>query len=196
MEAGSAWEEALGFGVVLALNEAHEFVHKVAVEPGWPEGVLGNHPARGEEDEIYVCGSGDLAWGGEDGEDAGVGVIEAYGVDGVEAGEVVLVWSVVAVPGDDVERRVVEVGCPEVSEEFCYDLEVCVVAVFVGGVRGLEVAGVGETVCSDGAEIGEAEGLAVVFEEVASGFPFEEGYPKLDASGNDGDFAGRELEDA
>lgn len=32
-------EAAAGFGVVLAVDEAHEFAHRVAVVPGWAEGV-------------------------------------------------------------------------------------------------------------------------------------------------------------
>lgn len=196
VEAGASGDEALGFGVVFALNEAHEFVHEIAVEPGGTEGVFGHHPAWRKEDEVHVCGSGDFAWRGEDGENAGIRVVETYGVDRVEAGKIVFVGSVIAVPGDNIERGVIEVGCPEASLKFCDNLEGGVVAVVVGGVGGVEVAGVGKAVGSDGAEVREAEGLAVVFEEVASTLRFEESYAELDASGDDGDFAGRELKDA
>ena len=55
----------------------------------------------------------------------GVGVVEADGVDAVEAGEIVLARRVVAVPGDDVERRVVEVGRPEIAQELGDDFESC-----------------------------------------------------------------------
>ena len=61
VEAGSAGDEAFGFGVVFALDETHELVHEVAVEPGGTEGVLGDDPAWGEDDEVGVGGSGDLA---------------------------------------------------------------------------------------------------------------------------------------
>ena len=61
VEAGSAGDEAFGFGVVFALDEAHELVHEVAVEPGGAEGVLGDDPAWGEDDEVGVGGAGDLA---------------------------------------------------------------------------------------------------------------------------------------
>ena len=117
-------------------------------------------------------------------------MVEADGVDAVEAGEVVFAGGIVAVPGDDVEGGVVEVGGPEVSEEFGDDLEGAVVAVIVGGVRGEEVAGVGEAVGADGAELGEAKGLAVVFEEVAAGLGVEQLDAELDAAGDEGDFAG------
>ena len=128
-------------------------------------------------------------------------MVEADGVDAVEAGEVVFAGGVVAVPGDDVERGVVEVGGPEIAEELGDDLEGAAVAVFEGGVWGEEVAGVGEAVGSDGAEVGEAEGLAVVLEEVASGLLWlgsfgEEFYTELDASGDEGYFAGDEIDDA
>ena len=169
VEAGSAGDEAFGLGVVLALDEAHELVHEVAVEPGWAEGVLGDDPARREDGEVDVGGAGNLAGRGEDGVDRRVGVVEADGVDAVEAGEIVFAGGVVAVPGDDVERRVVEVGGPEVAQELGDDLEGAVVAVVVGGVRSEEVAGVGEAVGADRAELRQAEAGAVVFEEVAAG---------------------------
>ena len=110
--------------------------------------------------------------------------------------EIVLAGRVVAVPGDDVEWGVVEVGRPEVAEEFGDDLEGAVVAVVVGGDRGEEVAGVGETVGADGAEFGEAESWPVVFEDVAAGLRVEQLDAELDAARNDGDFAGCEVEDA
>ena len=123
VQAGSAGNEAFGLGVVLAVDEAHELVHEVAVEPGWAEGVLGDDPAWGEDGEVDVGGAGDLAGRGEDGVDGGVGVVEGDGVDAVEAGEVVFAGGVVAVPGDDVEWGVVEVGGPEIALEFGDDLE-------------------------------------------------------------------------
>ena len=58
VQAGSAGDESLGLGVVSAEDEAHEFVHQVAMEPGRAEGVLGDHPARREDGEVAVRGSG------------------------------------------------------------------------------------------------------------------------------------------
>jgi len=54
MQAGRAGNKALRLGIVLAKNQAHEFVHRIAVEPGRPKGVFRHHPARGEDDEIDV----------------------------------------------------------------------------------------------------------------------------------------------
>ena len=61
VEAGSAGDEPFGFGVVFALDEAHEFVHEVAVEPRGAEGVFGDDPTWGEDDEVCVGGAGCFA---------------------------------------------------------------------------------------------------------------------------------------
>ena len=75
-------------------------------------------------------------------------------------------------PGDDVERGVVEGRDPETAEELGDDVKIAF-AVVEGGDGGEKIARVGEAVGADGAEIGQAEGLAVVFADVASGFVFE-----------------------
>ena len=51
---------------------------------------------------------GDLGGRGQHGEDRRVGMVEADRAHRVEAREIVFVRRVIAVPGDDVERRVVE----------------------------------------------------------------------------------------
>jgi hypothetical protein len=63
-------------------------------------------------------------------------------------------------------------------------------------MRGQEVAAVGEAVRSNRAEFGEAKAGPVVFAEVAAGLGIEQFHAKLDAAGNEGDFAGCETEDA
>jgi len=69
-------EAAAGLGVVLAVDQAHEFGHGVAVVPGRSEGVLLHEPAGWEDDEVGDGRAGVVRGRGEDGEDAGVGVIE------------------------------------------------------------------------------------------------------------------------
>src|ERR1700684_764372 len=54
MQAGRAGNEAFGFGIVLTEDQAHELVHRVAVEPGWTKGVLGHHPAWRKDAKINV----------------------------------------------------------------------------------------------------------------------------------------------
>jgi len=199
VQAGSSGGETLGLGVVFALDEAHELVHEVAMEPGRPEGVFGDDPARREDGEVDVGRAGDLAGRGEDGVDGWVGVVEADGVDAVEAGEVVLAGGVVAVPCDDVERGMVEVGSPIDCPGILRLPGSWHVSIVVGGVWSEEVAAVGEAVRSDGAEFGEPEAGAVVFEEVAAGlrgfsWRREEFDAELDAAGDEGDLAGGKIE--
>ena len=56
-----------------------------------------------------------LARRGQHGEDRRVRMVEADRADRVEAREIVFVGRVIAVPGDDVERRMVELGRPEIA---------------------------------------------------------------------------------
>jgi hypothetical protein len=152
VQTGSAGDETFGLGVVFSFDEAHELIHEVAVEPRRPEGVLGDDPAGRKDREVHIGRPMNLAGRSEDGVDRRVRVVEADGVDAVEAGKVILVGSVVAVPGDDVERGMVEVRSPKVSLKLGDDLEGGVVTVIVGSMRGQEVAAVGEAVCSNRAE--------------------------------------------
>src|SRR5215468_9279880 len=45
VERDAAGHEALRFGVVDAVDEAHELRHQVAVIPGWPQGIFRHLPA-------------------------------------------------------------------------------------------------------------------------------------------------------
>jgi hypothetical protein len=45
-------------------------------------------------------------------------MIETYRADHHEAGELVFVWREIAVPGDDIERRMVYLGRPQIALEF------------------------------------------------------------------------------
>jgi hypothetical protein len=56
VQAHAARHEAFFLGVVLAVDQAHEFAHDVAVIPGRAEGVFGHQPARREDDEIDIGG--------------------------------------------------------------------------------------------------------------------------------------------
>ena len=51
-------------------------------------------------------------------------------------------------PGDHVERRMIDLGFPQIALEFCDDAEVAI-AVLVGGDGRQEVARVGEAVRAD-----------------------------------------------
>src|ERR1700722_6229138 len=99
-------------------------------------------------------------------------MVEANGVDTVEASEIVLAGRIVTVPRDDIQRGVVEIGSPEIALKLRNDLKAAFIAIVVGGVRGKEVTAVGETVCADGSKFRQAEAGAVIFEEVAASSRF------------------------
>src|SRR4051794_40105786 len=95
-------------------------------------------------------------------------MIERDRSDRVEAPEVVMVWSVVAMPRDDVQRRMIGLASPKVSAEFCDDLAF-LVAVLVPRNRDLKIARIRESIRPDGTEIGKPELHAVVLANVAAG---------------------------
>lgn len=179
VQTGASGNEAAGaasLGVVAAANEAHELAHGVAVVPGRAEGVLTNQPAGREDDEVGDGGAGHAGRGRQDGEDGRVRVVVRDGADGVEAAQVVLVGVVVALPADDVKGRVGLVRVEERVVELDGDVER--IAALGGrgakvlaemGHGGLEVAGVGEAVGADGAQLGEVEVALVQLESVAPG---------------------------
>ena len=121
VERQAARREAVGLGVIGAVDQAHRLAHHVAVEPGRAERVLGHHPARREDDEIGIGAAGHVAGAGQHGEDRRVGMVEADRADRVEARQIVAVGRVIAVPGDDVERRMVEGRRPQRAERFLDD---------------------------------------------------------------------------
>ena len=69
-------------------------------------------------------------------------------------------------------------------------------AIFIGGDGREEVAGVGQAVGADRAEVGQAERLAVVLADVAAGLAVGQLDAELDAARNDGQFARRNFENA
>jgi hypothetical protein len=73
-------------------------------------------------------------------------VIKRDGIDDAEVLEVVLVGHVVAVPGDDIEGRVILMGDEEMALILGNDPEVGNVAVLVPSDGSEEVTGIGQSV--------------------------------------------------
>src|SRR5579864_7673173 len=94
-------------------------------------------------------------------------MIEAHRVDRVEAREVVFAWRVVAVPRDDVERRMIDRRAPQLTTELSDELERAFMLA-VRGHGGEEIARVGEAVAADRAELGKAQQRTVVFADIAA----------------------------
>src|SRR4051812_4321170 len=51
-------EAAAGLGVINAVDQAHKLAHDVHVVPWRTEGIFGDQPSVGEDNEIDVCGAG------------------------------------------------------------------------------------------------------------------------------------------
>src|SRR5882724_194529 len=97
-------------------------------------------------------------------------MIEEDGSDGRIPSEVVFVGSVIAVPSDDVERRVPDGRGPKRPSPFHVQSGRCVL-VLVGGDGREEIALIGETIRSDRPALREGERPAVVLAHVAAGRP-------------------------
>ena len=195
VERAAARLEALRLGVVLAVDQPHELAHHVHVVPGRPEGVLGHQPAVAEHDEVDVGGARRLRRRGQHGEDRRVGMVVEDRPHGRVAAQIVLVGRVVAVPGDDIERRVRELGDPERPAP----LDVHArgrVAVLVGGHGRQEIALVRHAVGADRPALRQGEGAAVVLAQVAARGAAQELDPELHAARDDGDLAGLDVDDA
>src|SRR5207247_8275536 len=98
-----------------------------------------------------------------------------------------------AMPRDDVERRVVDLGAPDPAGEFRDELEVALDVLERGDGRE-EVARRGEAVRADEAEVGEAEERAVVLADVAARGAVGELDAELDPALDDGDLARLDLD--
>ena len=88
-------------------------------------------------------------------------MIVADGAERVEAAQVVFVRRVVAVPGDHVQRRMIDAAPSTVPAEFRHQLEVPV-AILVRGDRREEIARIRQPVRADRPEIREPQRRAEV----------------------------------
>lgn len=163
-------ETATALGVVITVNEAHEFGHGVAVVPRGPECVFRYQPTGRKNDKVSNCGAHVFRWGGEHREDARVGMIVGDGTNGAEAGEVVFIRVVEAMPGDDVEGRVCLGGRKEATSKFRQEsVRGRARGVFSKRRRGgLKVTGIGQAIGPDGTKFGQLEVILVEFEDVAA----------------------------
>jgi hypothetical protein len=94
-------------------------------------------------------------------------MVERDRANRVKSTQVVFIGSVIAMPGDDVERRVVDLARPQIAAEF-RDLLHGSLTVLKPGDGGLEIARVRKAVGSDGAQVGKAKLLAVVLANIAA----------------------------
>ena len=123
-------------------------------------------------------------------------MVEADRADGVEAAQVVLVGRVVAVPGDHVERGVIERRRPQIGRRTSPRSSNVAVAVLVAGDRGEEVARIGEPVGTDRTEIRQAQRRAEVLAYVAARRSVRQLDAEAQAARHHGDLERRDVEHA
>src|SRR5690606_6929636 len=119
MQACTARQEAIDLCVVYALDQAHEFAGNVAMKPGWAKGVFSHKYARRKHDHVDIGTARHVGRRCQHGENAWIRVIKADRAYGVEAPQVVFVWSVVAVPGNDIKWGMVHGCTPQSACKFC-----------------------------------------------------------------------------
>ena len=195
VQARAARREAFRLGVVNTVDQAHEFAHHVAMEPGRAKGVLGDHPARRKDHEVKVGRSRRVGGRGQHGEDRRIGMIEAHAVDDVEAREIVFVRHVIAMPGDDIERRVIDGRAPQPAAEFGHQLEVSL-AVLERRHGRQKIARIGEPVGADRPQLGQPQRRPVVLADVAARRGVEELHLEACAARDERDFPGAHVEQA
>src|ERR1700733_13491390 len=54
VQTGGTGNEPLCLGVILAEDQAHELVHRVAVEPGRTKSMLRHHPPWRKDAEVHI----------------------------------------------------------------------------------------------------------------------------------------------
>src|SRR3954451_7556395 len=95
-------------------------------------------------------------------------MIVADRADRVEPREVIFVWRVIAMPGDDVEGRMTELGRPQMALEFGDQLA-GPVAILETGAGRQEIARIGEAVGADRPQFRQPELRAVILAGITAG---------------------------
>src|SRR4249919_647416 len=126
-------------------------------------------------------------------EDRRIGMVEADRADRVEVAQVVLVRRVVAVPPDDVERRMADRRTPQVALELGNQFELAF-RFLVRRVRREEVSRVGQAIGADRTEVGQAQDRAEVLAHVAARLTIRQFDAEADAAWDHRDFVRLDIE--
>ncbi len=148
VQACAAGHETARFRVVRAVHEAHEFARDIAMEPRRTKRMLRDEPARRENHEIQIRNARRIARRGEHGEDRWVRMIETDRSDRVEQSQIVFVRNVIAVPCNDIERRMIDARRPHVSLKLRDQLEFAF-GIFERRDRREEISRVGQAIRID-----------------------------------------------
>src|ERR1700692_2099122 len=108
VQASAAGHESFGFGVVLAVDQSHKFIHEVAMKPWWTKRVFRNHPSRRKNREVNIGGAGNFRRRSQHRVNRRIGVVESYGVNAIKIREIIFIGHIVSVPCHELKRRVID----------------------------------------------------------------------------------------
>ena len=129
--------------------------------------MLSDGPSIREDHEVDICSPLLSRGRGHHGEYRGIGVIEEERTYWGEGAEVILVRSVVSVPRNHVERRVVD-SCLKKLSTPLHDYFTRRAFIFVGSYWGFKIARVREAIRADRSTMWKGKLCAVVLAEVAT----------------------------
>src|SRR5471032_1757003 len=112
----------------------------------------------------------------------------------VEVAQIVLIWRVVTVPCNDVERRVTDIRPPQVTIELRDEFKLAF-PILERRLRGEKVTRVRETIRADWPKIGEVKQRAEVFADVTARSSIRQCHGKAHATRNDGNLERLQLDD-
>src|ERR1700692_4124648 len=127
------------------------------MKPRRPKAMFRDEPTRRKDRKVAVRRPGNIRWRTQHAVDRGIRMIERNGVDAIEKAQVVLIGRVISVPRNNVQRRVIDRGRPELTHKLRGDVKVAL-TIFVCRYRCFEVARVRQAIGTDWAEFREAKG--------------------------------------
>ena len=115
-------------------------------------------------------------------------MVNGPGSHGDEARHIVFAWRIVAPPGDHIERRVIELGAPDLAAEFVQPLR-WLLTVLVGCHWNAEIIGIRQTCGADQAEFRQAKRQAVIFADIAARLGIKQLDAELDTTRDQSQFS-------
>ncbi len=120
-------------------------------------------------------------------------MIEADGIDRHEAAKVIGVGRQVAVPGDDIEGRMVQLRGPKTALKLLDQFK-GLIPVLEPGLRALEIARIGQAVSADRTELRKPEHGPIVFTDIPPGGRVQQDHREANAARDHGDLQGLKVD--
>ena len=194
VKAHATGDKALGLGIILAVDVAHQLRHDVLMIPRRAEGVLGHHPAFAEQHKIDIGGSRLARGRRQHGKDRRVRVVKQDRAHRAIGAQIVFIGRVVAVPCHHIQRALADLGLMELATPF-HGQRRGHFTVLIGGHRCLEIPRVGHAVCTDRTTAGQIEFLTVVFADKAARRAIQHFDTVHQTTREDGDLLGLDVDD-